>query len=130
MKSLKYILLMLVTCFALSSCGEEDESVNYKPQPSPFSVQVNGDATVGAAATTITATITAGTDGWWVDVPTGSWCGFNSAVTSYAIYGSGDKTVTIYVAANKTGETRTQKVTFHPTFGLEPVIVTITQKGV
>lgn len=118
---------MLVACFALSSCSEEDESVNYKPVPSPFSVQVNGTTTVGAAATTITATIAAGTNGWWVDVPTGSWCGFNSAVTSYAIYGSGDKTVTIYVAANKTGETRTQTVTFHPTFKLDPVAITITQ---
>lgn len=127
MTYLKYILLTLITCLALSSCSNEDESVNYKPEPSPFSVKVNENTTVGAAATQITATITAGTDGWWIDVPTGSWCGFNAAVTSYTIYGSGNKTITIYIAANKTGESRTQTVTFHPTFGLAPVTVTIKQ---
>lgn len=126
---IKYILLMLTTCFALSSCSNEDESVNYKPKPSPFSVQVNQNTTVGPEATQITATITAGTDGWWIDVPTGSWCGFNSDVTSYTIYGSGNKTITIYIAANKTGESRTQTVTFHPTFGLQPVTVNIIQRS-
>lgn len=127
MTHLKYILLTLITCLALSSCSNQDESVNYKPEPSPFSVKVNENTTVGAAATQITATITAGTDGWWIDVPTGSWCGFNPTVTSYTIYGSGNKTITIYIAANKTGEPRTQTVTFHPTFGLAPVTVTIIQ---
>jgi hypothetical protein len=127
MKTLKYILLSLVACLAFSSCSNEDESVNYKPEASPFSVQVNGNTTTPATATAVTVAISAGTDGWWVGIPEGSWCSFSATKPSYTVYGSGDRSLTIYVSANATGATRTQTVTFHPTFGLDPVTVIITQ---
>jgi len=119
---LKYtkILFAIVLCIAFTACDNwVDPNI---PKPSPFKVTFEGGTSIGAAGGTLSVRVDAGTNGWWVTIPPGnSWCTVNQT------YGSGDKVVTVRVAANSTNADRQVEITFNPTFDLPPETFTVTQ---
>lgn len=121
MKKNVFIVLALSFAFVLSSC-KKDKNVNYKPEPSPFSAQLENSAAVSASGGAINIMIQAGTDGWWLEIPPDiSW------ITSAKMYGSGDFKLPVTVKANASGSERNGNIILHPTFGLDPVAITISQ---
>jgi hypothetical protein len=121
MKSLnKRIGLLLLLTFAFS-CKKQD--LPAKPQPSPFSVTVQNAATVPTAGGKVMIDIKAGSDGWWLNIPSEAkaWCGSSQS------FGSGDKTITLTFKANATGAPRSVMIQFNPTFDLPSETISFQQ---
>lgn len=125
MKKRNLINIVVIVLFSLFwSCAKDE--MPEKPQPSPFSVSAEGDnLTVPVSGGIINVNVKAGSDGWWIVVPTTekTWC----VVTK--IYGSGDYKLPVTFKPNTTGAVRTVSVTFNPTFGLAASNMTFTQNA-
>lgn len=121
MKRNIYIILGILFMLIYSSC-EKDDNINYKPVPSTFSAQTQGTTTLSSQGGTVSIAITAGTIGWWVEIPVdANWC------TVSKTYGSGDYTLPVTIKANQTGTDRQTNLIVHPTFNQQPVTINFTQ---
>lgn len=121
MKSKIYIILGILFMLVYSSC-EKDDNINFEPVPSTFSAQAQGTTTLGTSGGTVSIAITAGTIGWWVEIPAeATWC------TVTKKYGSGDLTLPVTIQGNKSGTDRQTNLIIHPTFDQQPVTINITQ---
>ncbi|MCO5236822.1 MAG: BACON domain-containing protein [Chitinophagaceae bacterium] len=77
---------------------------------------------VSASGGTVNIIIQAGTDGWWVEIPEDiSW------ITPARKYGSGDFKLSATVEVNLSGAERSGNIILHPTFGLDPVTILVSQ---
>lgn len=119
MKNIKYIAVLLIFILCIS-CAKEDPNI---PKPSPFKVVASTTA-LGSEGGSITFNITAGSDGWWITYPNGTptWLSISR------MFGSGDFSLPVVVQPNKTGVARTVSISVNPTFGLDPVLITVTQQ--
>jgi Putative binding domain, N-terminal len=119
MKNIQYLLTLLFFILCIS-CTKEDPNI---PKPSPFKV-VASTTSIGSEGGTITFSITAGRDGWWITYPNGTptWLSISR------IFGSGDYTLPVVVQPNKTGTSRNISISVNPTFGLAPVPIIVTQQ--
>jgi hypothetical protein len=113
---INFFTALLVLVFF--SCDKWEDP--YKPVPSKFTVTASA-TTVAATGGTVNLTIVAGSDGWWVTIPTGAW------VSTTRLYGAGDYTLTFTFKANTSGVPRTVNIVVSPTFNLDPVTISITQ---
>jgi hypothetical protein len=115
-----FFIGLFIISVLVCSCKKQEEPV--KPQPSTFSVAIEGGNTsFSAAGGTANIVVTAGENGWWVVMPTNNWC----VITK--LYGSGDLKVPVTIKPNTTGSDRNIQVEVRPTFNLLPVMVTLTQ---
>jgi len=119
MKNVKYIMILLIFVLGIS-CEKEDPNV---PKSSPFNV-VASATTIGSEGGTITFTITAGSDGWWITYPNGT----PAWLSITRMFGSGNYSLPIIVKPNITGTVRNIGISINPTFGLEPVTIIVTQQ--
>lgn len=115
----KFLYILTVVAIALFAVSCEEDNGAYEPVPNDFSVTLS-TTTVTAAGGDITAMISAGNLGWWVESDV-TWC------TSSKYYGSGDAEITLKVKANTTGSSRTGIVTISPTMDQTPIEFTIIQ---
>lgn len=122
MKSTIKILGLFFSLVFIFSCKKQN--LPAKPQPSPFSVTVQSPATITATGGKVLVDIKAGSDGWWIVIPSQAvgWC------TSSQIFGSGDKTITLTFAKNATGAGRSVSVQFNPTFDLPAATINFQQQ--
>ncbi|ANH83559.1 hypothetical protein A8C56_23600 [Niabella ginsenosidivorans] len=121
MKKIYSLFFTLAIVLSFFAC-KKDKNINYKPVASPFSAQLETTESVAADGATVNVIIKAGTDGWWVQIPSSApWC------TTTRPYGSGDFTLPVKIAANTSGAERAVDVILNPTFQLPPVTVTIHQ---
>lgn len=116
MKKTIYILSLLFVGL-LFSCSDDDGA--YRPTPSEFSVSQK-DFTVEAAGSNVSIMIKAGNLGWSITSDQ-NW------VTASKNFGSGDQSLSLTIIKNETQEKRIANVVIKPTFGLEPVKISITQ---
>jgi len=108
------LLLSLVAC--------KRESLPVKPEPSSFTaVMENNMTNFPAAGGTANIIVSGGTNGWWVTMPTNTWCVIPK------IYGSGDFKIPVTIRPNTTGQVREITVTINPTFNLSPVVIKLVQ---
>ena len=121
MKSKNKILSLLFVVMIAFSCKKQD--LPAKPQPSTFGVTVENPAIIPSAGSKVLVDIKAGSDGWWLTIPTasGTWC------SASQVFGSGDKTITLTFKANTTGAGRSVSVIFNPTFDLPAQTITFQQ---
>ena len=121
MKSKIYIILGILFMLVYSSC-KKDDNVNFEPVPSTFSAQAQGITTIGISGGNVSIAITAGTTGWWVEIPAdATWCSVSKK------YGSGDFSLPVTIQVNKTGTDRQTNLIIHPTFSQQPTTINITQ---
>lgn len=113
---------ILMLCFGWMACSKQDMPV--KPEPSAFSASMeNGVTNFGATGGSGNIVVSGGTNGWWVTVPSNNWCVITKT------YGSGDFKIPVTIRPNTTGSPREITVTIHPTFGLPPVSIKLTQSN-
>jgi len=118
----RFALLFIIFFISFISCKKDE--LPPKPEPSPFSATLeNNIAAFPANGGTVNIVINAGTNGWWVTLPTNDWCVINK------IYGSGDYKLPVTILPNNTGMSRSIIVTINPTFNLPPESITITQNA-
>lgn len=121
MKSKNKLIGLLVLTIFLFACKKQE--LPDKPQPSPFSVTVQNPAPVPSNGGNVLIDIKAGSDGWWIVIPADAskWC------SSSQVFGSGDKTVTLKLSANSTGQSRSVNIKFNPTFSLPADSISVQQ---
>lgn len=121
MKSKNKLIGLLVLTIFLFACKKQE--LPDKPQPSPFSVTVQNPAPVPSNGGNVLIDIKAGSDGWWIVIPAdaSSWC------SPSQVFGSGDKTVTLKLSANSTGQSRSVNIQFNPTFSLPADSISVQQ---
>lgn len=114
-------ILIVFSC-SLVACKKENLPV--KPQSSSFSAVMKNNTNFTMAGGKDTVVISAGTDGWWVTIPsTGTWCSVSKT------YGSGDYLLPVTISANATGSPRQVILTLNPTYNLPPVLITLKQSN-
>lgn len=112
----------LLITFCLISCKKQDLPV--KPQPSSFAaVMENNTVSFPAGGGTANIIVKGGTDGWWVTMPSNTWCQVTKT------YGSGDFKIPVTIKANTTGVAREITVTINPTFSLPAVAIKLMQSN-
>lgn len=119
MKNIKFIAVLLVFIICIS-CEEEDPNI---PEPSTFNV-VASATSIGSEGGTLTINITAGSDGWWITYPDGT----PAWLTISRMFGSGDYALPVVVQPNNTGVARNTSISVNPTFGLDPVLISVMQQ--
>jgi len=114
------IFFIAIVCIAFTACDNwVDPNI---PVSTPFSVSFEGGNTIDAAGGTLNVTITAGTNGWWIEIPSEStWC------TVDRMLGSGDRVLVVRATVNETDADRQVVITINPTFNLPPQTITIMQ---
>lgn len=115
------LLILTTTLSSLMACTKQNLPV--KPAPSQFSATLENMTEFPSTGGTTNIVVNAGTNGWWVTMPTNNWC----VITK--LYGSGDFKIPVTVRANTTGVKREINVTVHPTFDLEPIVIKIAQSN-
>jgi hypothetical protein len=118
------ILLVLIATFCGFAACKKD-NLPPKPQSSSFTAAMKNTTSFTATGGKDTVVVRAGTDGWWVTIPsTGtSWCSVSKT------YGSGDFLLPVTIQANTTGAPRQVVLTISPTYNLPPVSITLTQSN-
>ena len=118
----RFLFSFFVLSLVFGACRKEELPV--KPEPSPFSVTVENNATTfPAAGGTANLVVNGGTNGWWVTAPTNNWCVVSKT------YGSGDFKIPVTIKPNTTGAQREITVTVHPTFNLPAVAIKLVQSN-
>ena len=108
----------------LTSCSKEE--MPPKPEPSAFSVDVQGALPIyPAAGMDVNVTINAGTNGWWIVVPDEG----KQWLKPAKAFGSANQTIVVKISPNTTGVSRKVEMAVNPTFNLEPVKITFEQSG-
>lgn len=117
------LLILIVAICGFTACKKENLPV--KAQPSPFSAAMKNSTSFTADGGKDTVVISAGTDGWWVTIPSNStsWCSVSK------IYGAGDFFLPVTIQANTTGAPREVILTLSPTYNLPTVSITLTQSN-
>ena len=108
MISYKKIISLTFLITVMISCKKQD--LPAKPQSSPFTVTLQGAATIPNDGAKVVVDIKAGSDGWWIVIPTeAKWC------TSSQLFGSGDKSITLNFSKNTSLTSRSVTIGFNPT---------------
>ena len=120
LRNIRFIIVLAVIAGMAFACRKQH--LPAKPQPSPFNaVMEGGNTDFPAAGGKANLLVTAGEDGWWLNVPDSGWC----VITN--IYGAGDFSIPVTIKPNNTGVDRSIRITLNPTFNLPAVTVTLTQ---
>lgn len=121
--NLHTLFLLGVICMVLLMGSCKKENLPNRPEPSAFDVILEGESSLPSIGGTVHLSIEAGSNGWWIEVPdeSKSWCKVSK------IYGSGDYSVPVLFEVNRTGQPRSVMIRVNPTFGLEPITVSIKQ---
>lgn len=117
MKNFLYVVSFALCIGLFASCTEDDGAVY--PTPSEFSASLT-TTNVEMTGGTLELVVKGGTLGWKIEASE-PWFKISK------LYGSGDATVIITVEPNPSDLPRSGEVAIHPTFGQEPVTITITQ---
>ena len=116
----KRFAIVLVTLVFFAACEKQD--LPAKPVASDFSAAMENSITsFPATGGTGNILVKGGTNGWWVTMPTNTWC----VITK--LYGAAEFKIPVTVKTNTTGVAREINVVLHPTFGLEPVTINLKQ---
>ncbi|HEY9259994.1 BACON domain-containing protein [Chitinophaga sp.] len=110
--------------FSLATACKKD-NMPVKPVPAAFTATMKHNGSFAASGGKDTVVITAGTDGWWVTIPTAStsWCAVTQA------YGAGNFQLPVTIGANTTGAARQVIITLNPSYNLPKVAITLNQSN-